>query len=61
MLLIHRLSRFRTIESASKCHIYRKSSKFRKLNTRGGQPICLFNKQLCLAYLMPNCSLAGKF
>ena len=61
MLLIHRLSRFRTLESAGKCHIYRKSPKFRKLNTCGSQPIHPFNKQLCLVYLMPNCSLVCKF
>ena len=61
MLLIHRLARFRTLDSASKYHIYRKSPKFRKLNTCGSRPICPFNKQLCLVYLMPNCSLAGKF
>ena len=27
----------------------------------GSQPICPFNKQLCIVYFMPNCSLAGKF
>ena len=61
MLLIHHLSRFRILESAGKYHIYRKSPKFRKLNTCGSLPIYPFNKQLCLVYLMPNCSLAGKF
>ena len=61
MSLIHRLSKFRTLESTGKYHIYRKSPKFRKVNICGCQTICPFNKQLCLVYLMPNCSLAGKF
>ena len=61
MLLIHRLLRYRTFETAGKYHIYRKSPKFSKLNTCGSQPICLLNKQLCLVYLMHNCSLAAKF
>ena len=61
MLLIHSLSRFRTLESAGKYHIYRKSPKFRKLNTCEKSTHSSFNKQLCLVYLMPNCSLVGKF
>ena len=61
MLLIHRLAKFGTFESACKYHIYRKSPKFRKLITCGTQPICPFNRQLCLVYLVTNCSIAGKF
>ena len=41
MLLIHRLARFTTLESAGKYHIYRKRPKFRELNTLGVNPFAL--------------------
>ena len=43
MLLIHSLATFRTFESAGKCRFYRKSPKFRKLNTCESQPIYPIN------------------
>ena len=52
MLLIHRLSRFRTLESAGNYHIYRKNPKFRKLNTYEKSTHSSFQQAImpCISY-----------